>query len=223
MVAARIYPSDTLALRARVTAPSMQTSTYMATTLYLVRHGETMGNRIRRYQPHDMPLTDEGRAQARLVAVRLAEEGPFDAIYASDMARTLETAAAIGSCLGLTPVPDARLRELDTGDWKGIPYTEIDERFPGHRERWIAAGGIERMPGPEGESTTDVHARMTEAFEEYVAAAGGDTRYGLYGGVPRAALPVRKYVGDDCRSRRGRRPTLPAAELHTSPRGCGGQ
>ncbi|HZU76136.1 MAG TPA: histidine phosphatase family protein [Dehalococcoidia bacterium] len=145
----------------------------MTTTLYLVRHGETMGNRVRRYQPYDTPLTDEGRAQARLVAARLAEEGPFAALYASDLTRTLETAAAIGEQLGLRLVPDPRLRELDCGDWKGVLYTEIEARFPGHRERWIAAGGLERLPGPEGESTTDVHARVTAAFNEYVTRHAG--------------------------------------------------
>jgi probable phosphoglycerate mutase len=146
----------------------------MQTTVYLVRHGETPGNRIRRYQPYDTPLSDEGRAQARLVAQRLAEEGPFAALYASDLARTMETARTIGETLRLEPMPEPRLRELDTGDWKGVLYEEIEARFPGHRDRWIAGGGLERMPGSAGESTTDVRKRVTEAFDEIVARHAGD-------------------------------------------------
>src|SRR5436309_13776547 len=86
------------------------------TTLVLVRHGETAGNRDRRFQTYDTPLSDTGRAQAQRVAERLAAEGPFDALYASDLARTRETAEAIGARLGLTPVFTPALRELDTGD-----------------------------------------------------------------------------------------------------------
>jgi probable phosphoglycerate mutase len=145
----------------------------MRTVVYLVRHGETMGNRVRRYQPYDTPLSEEGRAQAGLVAARLATEGPFAALYTSDLARTLETAATIGAHLGLDPIPDPRLRELDTGDWKGALYDDVEARFPGYRDRWIAGGGLERLSGAAGESTTDVHRRVTAAFDEIVARHRG--------------------------------------------------
>jgi len=88
----------------------------MPTTIYLVRHGQTVGHRLRRYQALDTPLSPEGRRQARLLALRLATEGPFTAIYTSDLARALETATAIGGKLGLRPLLDPRLRELDAGD-----------------------------------------------------------------------------------------------------------
>ncbi|MHB8573721.1 MAG: histidine phosphatase family protein [Dehalococcoidia bacterium] len=146
----------------------------MQTIIYLVRHGETMGNRIQRYQPYDTPLSDTGREQAQLVAARLAGERPFAALYTSDLARTLETANAIGAQLQLTPILEPRLRELDTGDWKGTLYTEIEQRFPGHRERWIAGGGLERMPGAEGESTADVHERVTAAFRDIITRHPGE-------------------------------------------------
>lgn len=148
----------------------------MPTTVYLVRHGETPGNRLRRYQPYDTPLSEQGREQARLVAERLAHpgEGPFTALYASDLARTMETARTIGARLGLQPIPEPRLRELDTGDWKGTLYEEIEARYPGRRDAWIGAGGLERMPGATGESTGDVYARVTAAFDEIVARHAGD-------------------------------------------------
>lgn len=144
----------------------------MLTQVFLVRHGETMGNRLRRYQPYDTPLSDTGRQQAWLVGARLAQEGPFTALYSSDLARTMETAAAIGAQVHLDPIPDPRLRELDTGDWKGSMYTDIEQQYPGHRDRWIAAGGVDRLPG--GESTVDVIERVTAAFNDIAARHAGE-------------------------------------------------
>jgi broad specificity phosphatase PhoE len=146
----------------------------MQTVIYLVRHGEMAGNRVRRYQAYDTPLSDEGREQARLLAERLAGEGSFAALYTSDLARTLETAAAIGKRLDLAPILEPRLRELDVGDWKGTLYEEIERRFPGQRERWIAGAGLERLPGATGESSADVQQRVVAAFEELAARHAGE-------------------------------------------------
>ncbi|MGI8552398.1 MAG: histidine phosphatase family protein, partial [Dehalococcoidia bacterium] len=146
----------------------------MRTIVYLVRHGETEGNRVRRYQPYDTPLSERGRAQAQLVSERLAAAGPFAALYTSDLSRTNETAGVIGEQLGLNPIPDPRLRELDTGDWKGSLYDEIETRFPGHRDHWISGGGIERLPGSSGESTGDVYRRVTAAFEDIIGRHPGE-------------------------------------------------
>lgn len=146
----------------------------METTIYLVRHGETAANRIRRVQPYEISLSQRGRVQARLLAARLEDEGPFSVLYTSDLPRARQTAAVIGRRLGLRAIPDARLRELDSGDWKGVLYDEIEARTGGQRSRWIAAGGLERLPGPAGESTTDVFARVTAAFEEIVGRHAGE-------------------------------------------------
>src|SRR6266508_5573786 len=111
--------------------------------LVLVRHGETAGNRDGRYQTYDTPLSDLGRAQAARVAERLAAEGPVHALYSSDLTRTMETAAVIGARLGLRPIPERALRELDVGAWKGYAHAEIEGGYPGGLTAWIAAGGSE--------------------------------------------------------------------------------
>jgi probable phosphoglycerate mutase len=175
----------------------------MRTEVYLVRHGETLGNRLRRYQPYDTPLSDAGREQARLVAERLAAEGPFTALYTSDLARTMETARAIGAALGLEPIPDPRLRELDTGDWKGSLYDDIEARYPGYRERWIAGGGLERLPG--GESTSDVLCRVTEAFEAMVRRHLGERVIAVSHGWALAILLAALHAWDYAESFREQR------------------
>jgi 2,3-bisphosphoglycerate-dependent phosphoglycerate mutase len=62
------------------------------TTLYLVRHGETIWNANRRFQGHrDISLNETGRAQAEIVARAIAP-CHLDAIITSDLARAYETA-----------------------------------------------------------------------------------------------------------------------------------
>src|SRR5581483_12433051 len=87
------------------------------TTLLLVRHGETDWNSERRWQGHaDEPLNETGRAQAREVADELADRS-IDAVYSSDLSRARETAEIIAARLGLSVTTDARLGEVDVGDW----------------------------------------------------------------------------------------------------------
>ncbi len=177
----------------------------MQTTIYLVRHGETAGNRVRRYQTYDTPLSDAGREQAQRVAERLAVEGPFAALYTSDLARTLETANVIGQKLGLAPVLEPRLRELDVGDWKGTLYEEIERQFPGHRERWIAGGGVERLPGTAGESTADVEWRVVAAFEAIAARHAGERVIAVSHGWALAVLVTALHGWDRVESFREQR------------------
>ena len=140
----------------------------MTATIYLVRHGETEGNREARIQPYETPLSSRGLEQAHLVAERLAAEDPFTALYTSDLTRARQTAGLIGESLGIQPMPDSRLRELDMGDWKGYLHAEVGRHFAYSRDEWVAGGGLERLPGAAGESTTDVVARMSTAFWDAV-------------------------------------------------------
>ena len=112
----------------------------MATTIVLIRHGETDWNRDSRFQGHaDPPLNDAGRAQARELAAELADER-FAALYTSPLRRAAETAATLGAQFGLEPVPDDALKEVDVGSWSGLTRDEAEERFPGGYARWLEYG-----------------------------------------------------------------------------------
>ncbi|MBQ9644824.1 MAG: histidine phosphatase family protein [Prevotella sp.] len=89
------------------------------TTLYLVRHGETVDNARQIMQGQTQgQLNDEGRRQAEKLAKRLAGEH-FDAIIASDLRRAVQTAEilALPHALGVVTTP--LLRERDWGDFTG--------------------------------------------------------------------------------------------------------
>jgi probable phosphoglycerate mutase len=100
------------------------------TRVIIVRHGQTQWNLKLIRQGHlDSPLTDRGRAQAKALGERLAQER-FAALYSSDLGRAIQTAQTIAAVTGHTVVTDARLRERNLGVFQGLGREEIEQRFP---------------------------------------------------------------------------------------------
>ena len=91
----------------------------METTIYLVRHGETIDNARQIMQGQTQGcLNEQGREQAQQVAQRLADEA-FDAIIASDLRRAIQTAEIIAVPHGLPVSTTPLLRERDWGSFTG--------------------------------------------------------------------------------------------------------
>ena len=108
--------------------------------LLLVRHGETDWNAERRFQGHaDPSLNDVGRNQAQEVADALVGER-VDAVYTSDLARARETAEIIAERLGIPVIAVEELREIDVGEWQGLTWPEIEERYPEGVRAWHESG-----------------------------------------------------------------------------------
>jgi len=138
-------------------------------TVYLARHGETEWNRIGRWQgATDIPLSDAGRAQARLLADRLRDLR-IGRVHASHLSRALETAQIIAARLGApAPTGDPRLRERGYGAFEGLTREECAERFPGVWEQYLAD---RRVVPPGAEPQAEVIERITAAMTELAAAA----------------------------------------------------
>ena len=131
----------------------------------LVRHGETEDNAADRFQGRrDTQLNDRGREQSRELAHSLRGEG-LRAIYTSPLQRARATAQIVGDVLGLEPVVDERLMEVDAGDWSGLVYAAVDQ---GALRRWRAAEPAFRFPG--GESVAEQASRVAAALAD---VAGG--------------------------------------------------
>ena len=89
------------------------------TTIFLVRHGETVDNARQIMQGQTQgELNEKGREQARQVAERLSAE-PIDAVVASDLRRAIQTAEIIAVPHGLPVRTTALLRERDWGSFTG--------------------------------------------------------------------------------------------------------
>lgn len=125
---------------------------------YFLRHGETEWNAEGRFCGRtDVPLSDVGRRQARLLALR-SKSILVDALYSSPLQRALETARLIGEVIGREPVADQRLTELNYGAWEGLTLEEIERAGPAIYQAWKRDPG--NLAPPEGESGVELVERV---------------------------------------------------------------
>lgn len=144
-----------------------------ATHIIAIRHGETDWNAAQRLQGHtDIPLNAKGEEQARRLAAAMADEA-LTAIYASDLRRAMATAAPFAQALGLTVVPDVRLRERAFGDFEGHTYEDIERRWPEGAAAWRRRDPDFAPPG--GESLPQFQARCVGTVQALAAAHPGET------------------------------------------------
>lgn len=89
------------------------------TTLYLVRHGETVDNASHIMQGQTQgELNDTGREQARELAVQMSSEH-IDVFVASDLWRAVETCRILSEPYGAEVITTELLRERDWGSFTG--------------------------------------------------------------------------------------------------------
>ena len=146
----------------------------MSTTrLYLVRHGATNMTAENRFSgAGGADLSDEGRRQAARLGERLRDDG-INAVYASPLARSADTARIIADACGPTPILRNELREISHGPWEGLTRAEVEERFPGEYESWEADPFTYAPAGAE--SGVAVLARALPTIREIVTAHAGQS------------------------------------------------
>ena len=140
----------------------------MPTRVTLIRHGESVWNTNGRWQGQAVvALSDEGRHQAVLLAEHLCPlAAEIAAITSSDALRARETAALIASRLNKPLTLDARLREIDTGQWQGLTAEEV-EAWDAERLAAVRADPY-NVPRPDGESYNQVADRGIRALQDLV-------------------------------------------------------
>lgn len=141
------------------------------TTILLVRHGQTSTTgKVLPGRAPGLHLADSGRAQAQLVAERLAGI-EIAALYCSPLERTVETAAPIAEAFHLEPIHEDGLLECDFGEWTGGELSELYTRA-----EW---GTIQRAPStfrfPGGESFPEMQHRMVSTIDRLRTAHEGKT------------------------------------------------
>jgi probable phosphoglycerate mutase len=142
------------------------------TTVLYVRHGQTpTTGAVLPGRAKGLHLADTGKQQAEAVAERLKTLKTIDAIYASPLERTRETAAPIAKARNLKVIADKGLLECDFGEWTGRQLKEL-MKLP----EWAT---VQRYPSgfrfPSGESFAEMQARITGAVATLVARHPGGT------------------------------------------------
>ena len=121
------------------------------TTIYLVRHGESLGN-----AKHvllgwtDLDLSPLGYAQARCTADAMADLH-IDAIYSSSLLRAFNTAVPHAQLRGLTVQGDDKLREIYLGEWENMSVEDVIAKYGEdvYYRQWRAEFGTFTCPGGE--------------------------------------------------------------------------
>ena len=157
-------------------------------TLWLVRHGESMGN-VADAEAHasgagrleldvrdpDVELSETGRAQAHALGRHLAglpdDERPTAAL-SSPFNRALSTARLATEGLDLRVRTDERLRERDFGAFDGMTGAGIREQYPDEAKRRDLLGKFYYRP-PGGESWTDVALRVRHVLVDLASMHAG--------------------------------------------------
>ncbi|MFE5888974.1 bifunctional RNase H/acid phosphatase [Streptomyces sp. NPDC002285] len=145
-------------------------------TFVLLRHGETPLTPQKRFSGSggtDPALSDVGREQAERVGAALARRGTIQAVVASPLARTRETAGIVAARLGLDVSVDDGLRETDFGAWEGLTFGEVRERHPDDLNAWLA--DPEARPTGDGESFAATATRIAATRDKLIAAYAGRT------------------------------------------------
>lgn len=154
--------------------------------IILVRHGETRWNRELRWQGHlDIPLGEEGMAQANLVAGRLSRVGPC-LVWSSDLERAYRTAVEIASRFGGSVRKHSGLREVLMGEWQGLTHEEILEKCPLSVKRFFSDFAKGRAPG--GESFEEMAIRVRTAMDAISTVSEGALAIAVTHGGPIKAI-----------------------------------
>ena len=179
----------------------------MTTRLYLVRHGATQLTSEDRFSGSiGVELSDEGRAQVRALASRLADQ-PIAAVYTSPLSRTVETASILAAPHQLAPIHRDGLKEISHGRWEGLTRREVEERFPGEYPTWEADPFTFAPVG--GESGLAVLARALPVIREIVVAHEGKSVL-VVSRKATLRLVISSLLGFDARGYRDRLDQSPA-------------
>jgi len=134
------------------------------TDLVLVRHGETVWHSEDRYAgSSDIELTARGVAQAEALA-RWARSAGLSAVWSSQLSRAARTASHSASALGLSPVVDPRLRELDFGDAEGLTKSDLATAYPSELAAFRSDPVEHHLPA--GESPVEAAHRFVACLRD---------------------------------------------------------
>ncbi|MEZ0329138.1 MAG: alpha-ribazole phosphatase [Dissulfuribacterales bacterium] len=160
--------------------------------IFLIRHARPAISSSICYGQMDVPLSEEGRAQAAMIGNWLRSSN-FSRVISSDLSRCTETATIICDTIELDKRLETMsgLREVDFGDWTGLTWEQIEGSYPGAFKKRLE-NLLEFRP-PNGETLLEVSERVWQIMTDAVQNAQGDVLMVGHGGVNR--LLIAKAIG----------------------------
>lgn len=142
------------------------------TLILMVRHGVTdTTGKVLPGRAKGLHLSKAGRRQANKAARRIAKLDRVDAVYASPLERTRETAAPIAEARGLRVRTDSSLLECDFGRWTGRKLSALRRK-----SEWAT---VQNRPSvfrfPDGESFAEMQLRIWNGLLTLVKEYPGGT------------------------------------------------
>lgn len=164
----------------------------MKTTVIIVRHGKTSWNKLKKLQgKSDIPLSKEGKKEAKLVAKRLSEY-PIEKIYTSKLSRAIQTGAIVAEELKLEAEEHEGLNERDYGEFEGKTWDEIGLTFTPDKKISFY------LKPKKGEHYPQFHKRIVKAFGDIIKKHAGQTILLVcHGGVLNALLRHVNNISHD--------------------------
>lgn len=146
----------------------------MKTELLLIRHGQSVANAQRFFAGHlDSCLTDLGVQQAHLAAKYIYDNYEVDGVYTSDLSRAYETGKAVADLYGLPVISSETLREVFAGQWEGVSFDTLLEKFSESYLLWRNDIGNAMCDG--GESVAALQRRILCALRDICDQNPGKT------------------------------------------------
>lgn len=143
------------------------------TTIYLIRHTQTVGNIEKRLTGHhDYEVTKEGQKYIDMLTERL-KNIKFDVAYASTLKRTSKTIAKLAQINNLPIIEEKDLCEMYFGDYDGMTWEEVNRINPSIRQKQIETNEI--MTIKNQESTEEVANRMYNIIKK-IATENADKK-----------------------------------------------
>ena len=134
--------------------------------IYIIRHGETEWNTLRKLQGRsDTELNEVGIRLAEITAEAL-KDIPFDIAYTSPLKRAYKTAEIIVGDRHIPLIPDERIQEVSFGAYEGLGCSKDNYEIPDPEFEYFFQAPEKYVAKNGAESIEDLCKRTTEFLRE---------------------------------------------------------
>lgn len=135
--------------------------------LILVRHALTVDNQKSRLSGHiDSYISEEGKEQIDKITNYL-KDFDIDKIYTTTSSRTKDTVKKLSELKSIEIIEKESLKEISFGDFEGLTFDEIKDKYPKEFQDMIEKGYEYKYPN--GESLIDSYNRVCIELDNIIS------------------------------------------------------